>query len=189
MPGEAPEPLTAAEWKVMRIVWRLKEAAPRHDVYVEAGRSHRLGPHDGQTVLRRLVDKGYLTTTRVGNSFLYRPARSALKSLHDAATACWPTRGGDLRPADLFLVKRSKLSADELERLRACSTNAAPTRRNCDTSTTLLNGWAATWAAFMLRGLIESSVLLMAVGLLGWPCGGGSRPSSGTGCSCSCCSS
>ncbi len=32
-------------------------------------------------------------------------------------------------------------------------------------STELLNGWAATWAAVMLRGLIESTVLLAAIGV------------------------
>ncbi len=37
MPGDAPEPLTTAEWKVMKIVWRLKACAAR-DVYEEAGR-------------------------------------------------------------------------------------------------------------------------------------------------------
>ena len=38
MPREAPEPLTAAEWKVMKIVWRLKSCAAR-DVYELVRRS------------------------------------------------------------------------------------------------------------------------------------------------------
>jgi beta-lactamase regulating signal transducer with metallopeptidase domain/protocatechuate 3,4-dioxygenase beta subunit len=32
-------------------------------------------------------------------------------------------------------------------------------------STAMLNGWAGTWAAFMLRGVVESSILLAAIGL------------------------
>jgi predicted transcriptional regulator len=119
MSDESSEPLTAAEWKVMRIVWRREGCAAR-DVYEEAGRAHGWAPTTAKTVLRRLVDKGYLTTTRVGNSFLYRPARSALKSLYDAvdgllANALEGTSG----PLISYLVKRSQLSAEELGRLRA----------------------------------------------------------------------
>lgn len=115
----ASEPLTAAEWKVMRVVWRHNGCAAR-DVYEEAGRVHGWAPTTAKSVLRRLVDKGYLTTTRVGNSFFYRPARSAVKSLYDAAdgllaNALEGTSGSLIS----YLVKRSKLSAEELERLRA----------------------------------------------------------------------
>src|SRR6476620_1087845 len=78
--------LTAAEWKVMGIAWRLKRCAAR-EVYVEAGRRYGWAPTTVKTLLRRLVDKGYLTTEQVGNIFLYRPARSALKALYGAADA------------------------------------------------------------------------------------------------------
>jgi predicted transcriptional regulator len=126
MAGEAPEPLTAAEWKVMRIVWRRKECAAR-DVYEEAGRAHGWAPTTAKTVLRRLVDKGYLTTTRVGNSFLYRPARSASKSLHDAADALLANAlEGTSGLLISYLVKRSKLSAEELGRLRDLLDDLAP---------------------------------------------------------------
>ncbi len=119
MAGEAPEPLTAAEWKVMRIVWSRRGGCAARDVYEEAGRAHGWAPTTAKTVLRRLVDKGYLTTTRVGNSFLYRPARSALKSLHDAADALLANAlEGTSGLLISYLVKRSKLSAEELERLR-----------------------------------------------------------------------
>ena len=75
-----PEPLTPAEWKIMKIVWRKKECAAR-DVYQEAGRQLGWAPTTAKSVLRRLVEKGCLTTTQVGNSFLYRPAESVVKSL------------------------------------------------------------------------------------------------------------
>ena len=126
MPGDAPEPLTAAEWKVMRIVWRRKECAAR-DVYEEAGRAHGWAPTTAKTVLRRLVDKGYLTTKRVGNSFLYRPARSAQKSLYDAADGLLANAlEGTSGLLISYLVKRSKLSAEELDRLRSLLEELGP---------------------------------------------------------------
>ena len=84
MPREAPETLTVAEWKVMKIVWRLKSCAAR-DVYEEVGRVHGWAPTTTKTVLRRLVNKGHLTATPVGTSYLYRPARPAWRSLAGAA--------------------------------------------------------------------------------------------------------
>src|ERR1700712_4196809 len=79
MPREAPETLTVAEWKVMKIVWRLKSCAAR-DVYEEVGRVHGWAPTTTKTVLRRLVDKGHLTATPVGTSHLYPPARPGGRS-------------------------------------------------------------------------------------------------------------
>ena len=126
MPGEAPEPLTAAEWKVMRIVWSRKSCAAR-DVYQEARRAHGWAPTTAKTVLKRLVDKGYLSTTRVGNRFVYRPARSSLKSLYDAADGLLANAlEGTSGLLISYLVKRSKLSAEELERLRAVLDDQAP---------------------------------------------------------------
>ena len=69
-------PLTPAEWKVMKIIWRHRECAAR-DVCAEATRLFEWAPTTTKTVLRRLVDKGNLVAIRVGNSFLYRPARIA----------------------------------------------------------------------------------------------------------------
>src|SRR5262249_37133326 len=62
-----PEPLTPAEWKVMKIVWRRKQCAAR-DVYEEAGRLFGWAPTTAKTVLRRLVEKGHLTAEQIGNS-------------------------------------------------------------------------------------------------------------------------
>lgn len=120
------EPLTPAEWKVMKIVWRRKACAAR-DVYEEAGRDLGWAPSTSKTVLRRLVDKGCLTTTRVGNSFLYRPARVAVKSLLGAADELLENMlEGTSGLVLSHLVERSKLSADELARLRALLDSMTP---------------------------------------------------------------
>ncbi len=111
-------PLTPAEWKVMKIAWEHKSCAAR-DVYQEAGRLYGMSASTVKTHLRRLVEKGFLATTRVGNSFLYRPSRPALGSLYRAADRLLEhTLAGTTGPLLAYMVKKSKLSADELEQLR-----------------------------------------------------------------------
>ena len=117
--GETAEPLTPAEWKVMKIVWSRKGCAAR-DVYQEAARSLGWAPTTAKSVLRRLVNKGHLTTTQVGNSFLYRPAESAVKSLLVAAdTLLDHVLEGTTGLVLSHMVEKSQLSEDELAKLRA----------------------------------------------------------------------
>jgi BlaI family transcriptional regulator, penicillinase repressor len=118
MARESPEPLTAAEWKVMKIVWRRKSCAAR-DVYEEAGEAHGWAPTTTKTLLRRLVEKGHLTATPVGTSFLYRPARPPWTSLAGAADTLLDNTiegmGGKLLA---YMVKKSRLTPDDLTQLR-----------------------------------------------------------------------
>ncbi len=118
MAREAPRPLTAAEWKVMKIVWRHKSCAAR-DVYEEAGRVHGWTPTTTKTLLRRLVDKGHLTATPVGTSYLYKPARPAWQSVAGAAdTLLNNTLEGMDGKLLLYMMKKSKLSPEDLTQLR-----------------------------------------------------------------------
>ena len=118
MAREAPDSLTVAEWKVMKIVWRLKSCAAR-DVYEEAGRDHGWAPTTTKTLLRRLVDKGHLTATAVGTSYLYRPARPAWQSLAGAAdTLLDNTLDGMDGKLLAYMVKKSKLTPEDLAQLR-----------------------------------------------------------------------
>lgn len=119
MPRDAPEPLTTAEWKVMKIVWRLRSCAAR-DVYEEAGRDHGWAPTTTKTLLRRLVDKGHLTATPVGTSYLYRPSRPAWPSLAgEADTLLDRTMEGMDGRLLAYMVRKSKLSPEDLAELRA----------------------------------------------------------------------
>ena len=119
MPRAIPDPLTPAEWKVMKIVWRRKDCAAR-DVYQEAGRAHGWSPSTVKTILRRLVEKGHLSTTQVGNSFLYRPTRPPLKAVLGAADVLLNNLlEGMTGPLLAHMVKKSKLSPEELDQLRA----------------------------------------------------------------------
>ena len=118
MAKEKPESLTAAEWKVMKIVWQLKTAAAR-DIYELAGQESGWAASTVKTLLRRLVEKGFLTYSQVGNSYLYRPARPALKSLLAAAdTLLANALDGTVGPLLAYMVRRSKLTKEELEQLK-----------------------------------------------------------------------
>ena len=107
--------LSKAEWKVMKIVWELRKAMAR-EVYTIAGQRHSWTPSTVKTILKRLVEKGYLSTTRVGNGFVYRPAQSALSTLRSAAdTLLTKTVDGATGPLLAHMVERTSLGEDDLD--------------------------------------------------------------------------
>jgi len=115
--------LTPSEWKIMRIVWERKAGASR-DFCREAGERYGWAPSTVKTLLSRLVNKGFLKTTRVGNSFLYEPAKAALSTLYKAAdylldNVVHGTKG----PLLSYMVKKSNLSPQEINELRALLEN------------------------------------------------------------------
>ena len=106
--------ISKAEWKVMKIVWELRKAMAR-EVYTIAGERHSWSPGTVKTILRRLVVKGYLSTTQVGNGFVYRPAQSALSTLRSAAdTLLKNTIEGTTGPLLAHMVEQTSLSEDDL---------------------------------------------------------------------------
>ena len=126
MPQPSSQRLTPAEWKVMKIIWEQKQCAAR-DVCEAAGHKHGWAVSTVKTILRRLVEKGYLKTTQVGNSFLYRPARPALKSLLGAAdTLLENAIEGTVGPLLAYMVKKGDLSAEELAELRSLLDKVSP---------------------------------------------------------------
>jgi BlaI family transcriptional regulator, penicillinase repressor len=110
--------LSNAEWKVMRIAWKLQKAMSR-EIYTIAGEKHGWSPATVKTLLRRLVDKGYLTTTPVGNGFVYRPVPSAFSVLHAAADALLNNAiEGTTGPLLAHMVERTPLDAADLDVLQ-----------------------------------------------------------------------
>ena len=110
--------LSKAEWKVMKIVWELQKAMAR-EIYTIAGEQHSWTPATVKTILKRLVDKGYVSTTQVGNGFVYRPAQTALQALRSAAdTLLTNTIDGTSGPLLAHMVERTALSEDDLDALQ-----------------------------------------------------------------------
>ena len=114
-PEQQPTP---AEWKILRIVSEHGPCAAREVVAV-AEQAHGWSTSTIKTLLRRLVDKRHLKTKQVGNSFLYRVSRSASRSLREAADQLLDhAASGTVAPLLAYLVKKSKLSEEELQELR-----------------------------------------------------------------------
>jgi BlaI family transcriptional regulator, penicillinase repressor len=110
--------LSAAEWKVMKIVWDLQKGMAR-EVYTVARQHHGWAPPTVKTLLKRLVDKGYLSTTEVGNGFVYRPAQSAISILRLAAdTLLEHTTRAATGPLLAHMVESSPLAEDDLDTLQ-----------------------------------------------------------------------
>ncbi len=111
------DPLTQTEWKVMRTVWEKKSCAAR-DICEDLCQPNNWSVSTVKTILARLVDKGFLNTTQIGNSFLYKPARSAIKTLTSAAdNLLGNTLEGTTGPLLSYMVKNSKLSGEDIEEL------------------------------------------------------------------------
>ena len=118
MTSTVQKDLSKAEWKVMKIVWDLQKAMAR-EVYTIAGERHAWTPATVKTLLKRLVEKGYVSTTQVGNGFVYRPAQSALSALQSAAdTLLTNAVDGATGPLLVHMVQRTALSADDLDQLQ-----------------------------------------------------------------------
>lgn len=112
--------LTPAEWKVMKVVWRHRyRGCAARDVYTETAKTEGWAPTTTKSILRRLVEKGHLNARPVGNSHLYEPAGSALKSLLAAADNLLANMlEGTMGLVITHMVEKSRLSDDELARLR-----------------------------------------------------------------------
>jgi predicted transcriptional regulator len=118
MSSGEPKELSKAEWKVMKIVWELRKAMAR-EVYTIAGEQFSWTPATVKTLLKRLVDKGYVSTTRVGNGFVYRPAQTALATLQSAAdTLMTNAVEGVTGPLLVHMVERTSLNEDDLAALQ-----------------------------------------------------------------------
>lgn len=118
MGQDKPKDLSAAEWKVMKIAWELKKAMAR-EIYSIAREQHGWTSGTVKTLLRRLCDKGYLKTTKVGNGFVYRPARSAISVLRTAADTLLrnavPEASG---PLLAHMVEKCSLSDEDLDAIQ-----------------------------------------------------------------------
>jgi BlaI family penicillinase repressor len=118
MSSDERKDLSKAEWKVMKIVWELRKSMAR-EVYTIASKQHSWTPATVKTLLKRLVDKGYVSTTPVGNGFVYRPAQTALQTLQAAAdTLMTNAVDGVTGPLLLHMVEQSSLSEEDLDSLQ-----------------------------------------------------------------------
>ena len=109
--------LTAAEWKIMRIVWEERKAMTR-EIYTIAMERHGWSPATVKTLLRRIIDKGYLSTTKIGNGFLYRPVKSPVSVVGNAVQSLLDNAVDATGPILVQLVENTPLSSQDLDSLQ-----------------------------------------------------------------------
>lgn len=119
MAKRSTDPLSNAEWEVMKIVEQKKPCAAR-DVYQDAGEKFGWTPSTVRTLLSRLVEKNYLKTTQVGNCLVYSPVQPFTKSLFKAADDLLDkTLAGKAGPLLSYLVRKAQLTKEDKAELRA----------------------------------------------------------------------
>lgn len=110
--------ITPAEWQVMRIVWTLGETTSSQIITI-LQRKVDWKPATVKTLLRRLVAKGALSTTRQGRSFIYRPLVKEQATMNQVAddlfnSICEHCVGRTLN----HVVDQATLSKDDIQQLQ-----------------------------------------------------------------------
>ncbi len=118
MAGKSQGSLTNNEWLLMNIVWELKRCAAR-DACRLAEERHGWAATTTKTYLSRLVEKGRLKATRIGNSFLYEPKATLGASLREAADHLLERMPGPLGgPLLAYMIGKTRLGAEDVAELK-----------------------------------------------------------------------
>lgn len=109
--------ISDAEWRVMRIVWTLKQADSRTIIDL-LERQHDWKAPTIKTLIGRLVKKGALNTTKQGRQFIYTPniaEQAAMDTalMDDLNQMCAMHRGTAL----VHVVDQLDLSHDDVQTL------------------------------------------------------------------------
>ena len=111
--------LAKSELEIARIVWRLGEATVRQ-VHEALPRGRKLDFWTVQTYLRRLKQKGYLKTRRVGQGNIYSPAVQPKRVIRELMDDFMDRLfDGEVLPLFQHLVESRGLTDEEIEELQA----------------------------------------------------------------------
>jgi BlaI family penicillinase repressor len=114
----APSPISAAEWKVMRVVWN-KNPLAAYDIIQTLEQTESWHGNTIKTLLNRLVKKKALAVQKYKNLFLYSPAIQETDCVR-AESQSFLERffGGDVRPLLIHFAENKQLTEDDLHELR-----------------------------------------------------------------------
>lgn len=127
--------ITPAEWQIMRIVWSLKETTSSAIIEILKQKVD-WKPATVKTLLRRLVEKGALATSKDGRSFIYRPLVGEQATMNQVAdnlfnNICERHVGPTLE----HVIKQATLSKTDISQLQAMLNEklaTAPDQVKCD---------------------------------------------------------
>ena len=112
------DPLTRAEWEVMKVVWKRGEVVAR-DVTRALARRRGWARNTVRTLLGRLAEKGYVVRRRIGPVDLFAPRvqRTAAvgKAIDDFVES---VLDGAVAPFVTHLIQRRDIDPAELHALR-----------------------------------------------------------------------
>lgn len=116
MPKTTTKPLTKAEEQVMHALWQIGEGFLK-DI-IEAMPSPQPHSNTVATMLKILIEKGFVTSETAGRNNLYKPlitkAQYSKQSLGNLVSSYF---NGSYSNAVSFLVDQKKLSVQDLEML------------------------------------------------------------------------
>ncbi|MDC2840916.1 CopY/TcrY family copper transport repressor [Limosilactobacillus mucosae] len=127
--------ITPAEWQVMRVAWTLGHVTSTEMIDILQCKV-AWKPATIKTLLRRLVQKGALKTTRVGRAFVYEPQVEEQPTMNQAAdelfdNLCEMHVGKTL----LHVIEKATLSQSDINQLQdllAKKTATAPAEVPCN---------------------------------------------------------
>lgn len=113
------DPLTPAEWVVMKTVWHFGQCSAL-DVFNHVKTEHDWAVTTVKTMLSKLVQKGVVSTTEDGRRFLYSALVSSEELLKEAADSFLAKSTDDIKGQMLcYMVNQVKLSGDDIEELQS----------------------------------------------------------------------
>ena len=116
--------LSRAEWEIMKVVWDGGALAAR-DICAGLPKDQQRANATVRTLLRRMVNKGWLTYQQIGNSYLYRP--KVTENVAVAAAVKDFTKRVLRNNISTFIDQYAgtkKLGADDVKKLKAIIKNA-----------------------------------------------------------------
>lgn len=110
--------ITPAEWQVMRIIWTLGHSTSSQIIDILQQKVD-WKPATIKTLLRRLVEKGALKTTKQGRAFIYTPLIKEQITMNEAAdqlfsSICEMHVGSTLD----HVIESATLSKNDIKRLQ-----------------------------------------------------------------------
>lgn len=110
--------ITPAEWQIMRVIWTLGQSTSNQVITILQQKVD-WKPATIKTLLRRLVGKGALKTTRQGRAFIYTPLIKEQITMNEAADQLFSSICEMYVGATLYhVVEHASLSKDDIDRLQ-----------------------------------------------------------------------
>src|SRR5437879_4798831 len=118
IPRQAEAKLTAAQLEIMNLFWERGELGVAQ-VWRLLSERRKVARNTVQTMLTRLVEKGWLQARPEGTAFCFRASRPRKSTLRGMVSQLLDTAfGGSASGLVMALLETRRLSPDEVQRIR-----------------------------------------------------------------------